>query len=235
MFETSIPGAQCIRFTHNNLIPSGKATSLRSLHRNKSYQIFLRIQLFVILKKDPSRLIIHQFCVIAGSCTCWLSHSILEPYKAWSYRDNSTLISKMEDYWKRTLANINWWENGAVRKGWISLDFVNSIVPAHSFYPLIDQKTEHIDTVLSITSNGDRMRAEDHEVGLQAVTFNPISLGEIGEDLTTDQKHYILKRYAFDAIENFDDLPVAASFLREGQSHQCWWVHGDSQRLLGGT
>lgn len=75
------------------------------------------------------------------------------------------------------------------------------------------EKTPDIHNVLSITSAGNRMEAIDHEVNLQQITSHPVSIGAVGEALTSDQKYYILTRLGYDHLQSFDDLPVTASFM----------------------
>ncbi|KAG7663267.1 OPT2 [[Candida] subhashii] len=54
-----------------------------------------------------------------------------------------------------------------------------------------------------------------HEVDLQAITSNPLSIGEVAASLTLDQKTFILKRFHFDTLLSFDKLPPQASFMFE--------------------
>lgn len=77
------------------------------------------------------------------------------------------------------------------------------------------EKTPDIHILLSITSAGNRMEAEDHEVNLHQITSHPVSIGGVGETLTSDQKYYILAKLGYDHLESFDDLPVTASFMLE--------------------
>lgn len=70
-------------------------------------------------------------------------------------------------------------------------------------------------TLYSITSGGDRDDPEDHELNLAAVTSQPQSISAIAEELTINQKHYILGRLGYDNLKTFDDLPVSAVFMLE--------------------
>lgn len=69
--------------------------------------------------------------------------------------------------------------------------------------------------VFSITSHGDRLDADDHELNLRAIASNPVSIGDVGGDLSTNQKHFILKRLAYNDLDTFEDLPVGATFMLE--------------------
>lgn len=78
------------------------------------------------------------------------------------------------------------------------------------------EKSSHpITSVTSITSNNNRLDADAHQVNLHAVTSNPISLGAVGEALTSAQKYIILKRLNYDTLRDFEDLPVNATFMIE--------------------
>lgn len=77
------------------------------------------------------------------------------------------------------------------------------------------EKTPDIHAILSITSTGNRLDAEDHELNLQVITSNPISISAVAEGLTNDQKHYILTRLGYNVLQSFEDLPVSATFMLE--------------------
>ncbi|KAI5960469.1 hypothetical protein CANMA_004004 [Candida margitis] len=66
--------------------------------------------------------------------------------------------------------------------------------------------------IASVTSHA---QLEDHEVDIQAITSNPLSLGEVGTTLTNAQKDFVLRRLHFDALESFDELPPQATFIFE--------------------
>ncbi|MDN6093706.1 MAG: hypothetical protein L0I49_08590, partial [Lactococcus raffinolactis] len=59
------------------------------------------------------------------------------------------------------------------------------------------------------------MQREDHEVNLDAVLSNPLSIGEVGTTLTDAQKDYVLKRLHFDALTSFTELPPECTFIFE--------------------
>lgn len=69
--------------------------------------------------------------------------------------------------------------------------------------------------VFSITSHGDRLEAEDHELNLRAIASNPVSIGDVGGELSASEKHFILKRLGYDALDSFEDLPIGATFMLE--------------------
>lgn len=59
------------------------------------------------------------------------------------------------------------------------------------------------------------LQVEDHEVNLQAVASNPISISHVAEEFTSDQKFYILKRLNYEGLVSLEDLPIGASFMLE--------------------
>ncbi|PSK37590.1 OPT family small oligopeptide transporter [Candidozyma pseudohaemuli] len=74
---------------------------------------------------------------------------------------------------------------------------------------------EKVNPITSVTSAGNRLDAADHELDLNAVTSNPLSLGDVAAGLTLDQKFYILRRLEFGHLTTFDDLPPTAAFMIE--------------------
>lgn len=75
--------------------------------------------------------------------------------------------------------------------------------------------SEKIDLNSSITKGGGRLEAGAHEVHLDAIASNTFSLGGIADNLTTEQKFYVLKRLDFDNLESLEDLPPSAVFMLE--------------------
>ncbi|PVH13554.1 OPT family small oligopeptide transporter [Candidozyma duobushaemuli] len=74
---------------------------------------------------------------------------------------------------------------------------------------------EKVNPITSVTSAGNRLDAADHELDLNAITSNPLSLGDVAGGLTSDQKFYILRRLEFGHLTTFDDLPPTAAFMIE--------------------
>lgn len=74
--------------------------------------------------------------------------------------------------------------------------------------------SEKLDALRSIRSGG-RENPEDHEINLNAITSNPVSVGDVAEGFTYDQKLYILKRLGYERLDNFDDLPPEPIFMLE--------------------
>ncbi|KAK6456524.1 OPT oligopeptide transporter protein-domain-containing protein [Scheffersomyces xylosifermentans] len=56
------------------------------------------------------------------------------------------------------------------------------------------------------------LELEDHEIDLQAVTSNPVSISEVGTSLTDHQKFIILQRVHMDGLVSLDNLPPTAAF-----------------------
>ncbi|KAK6462456.1 OPT oligopeptide transporter protein-domain-containing protein [Scheffersomyces coipomensis] len=73
---------------------------------------------------------------------------------------------------------------------------------------------KNLGAVTSITST-NHLDVEDHEIDLHAVASNPISIGDVGTSLTSDQKMFILKRLNFDGLISLEDLPIQATFMFE--------------------
>lgn len=74
---------------------------------------------------------------------------------------------------------------------------------------------EKLTALASITSTGNRHQAEDHELDLNAVTSNPLSINDVAGGLTLDQKFYIIKRLDLGHLTTFEDLPPTAVFMIE--------------------
>ncbi|KAF3987061.1 hypothetical protein FT663_04616 [Candidozyma haemuli var. vulneris] len=74
--------------------------------------------------------------------------------------------------------------------------------------------TEKIDALVSIRS-GERFAAENHEANLNAITSQPLSVGDVAETFNSDQKFYILQRLGYENLDTFDDLPPEAVFMME--------------------
>lgn len=55
----------------------------------------------------------------------------------------------------------------------------------------------------------------DFTVNLKSITSNPVSLGNVADSLTSEQKFIILKRMQLGEIVSFEDLPVSATFMLE--------------------
>lgn len=67
----------------------------------------------------------------------------------------------------------------------------------------------------TIQSVGSHLQVQDHEVNLQAIISNPLSIGEVATTLTESQKWFVLKRLHFDALVSLEELPPQASFIFE--------------------
>lgn len=67
----------------------------------------------------------------------------------------------------------------------------------------------------SIKSASSRLEVEDHELNLQAIASNPVSLNAVAAELTNDQKLFALTRLGFKGLVSLDDLPPAATFMLE--------------------
>ncbi|KAG5416887.1 OPT2 [Candida metapsilosis] len=72
-----------------------------------------------------------------------------------------------------------------------------------------------VDSISPVHSTGSHLQAEDHEVNLDAVLSNPLSLSEVGTTLTDAEKRFVMKRLHFDVLENYNDLPPECSFMFE--------------------
>ncbi|KAI5957027.1 OPT2, partial [Candida theae] len=69
--------------------------------------------------------------------------------------------------------------------------------------------------ITSVHSVGSHLETQDHEVNLDAVLSNPLSIGEVGTTLTDAQKNFVLRRLHFDALTSFDQLPPECTFIFE--------------------
>lgn len=79
--------------------------------------------------------------------------------------------------------------------------------------------TEKPIPALPVTSITNHVDVAAHEVNLQAITSNPLSIGEVGTTLTNGQKDFILKRLHYDSLVSFDKLPPQATFIFEKIEH----------------
>lgn len=77
------------------------------------------------------------------------------------------------------------------------------------------EKKPDLTNIASIRSGANHLDLVDHELDLQAVTSQPLSLGHVAGDLTNEQKLFALKRFHHDGLQNLDDLPVGVTFLLE--------------------
>ena len=64
-------------------------------------------------------------------------------------------------------------------------------------------------------SIGSHLSIQDHEIALQEVIDNPLSIGEVATTLTESQKWFVLKRLHFDALVSLEELPPQATFMFE--------------------
>ncbi|KAK6456528.1 OPT oligopeptide transporter protein-domain-containing protein [Scheffersomyces xylosifermentans] len=69
--------------------------------------------------------------------------------------------------------------------------------------------------VTSIKSAASKLDVADHEIDLQAITSSALSLGDVGQTLTAEQKFFILRRLNFEGLVSLDNLPVSATFMIE--------------------
>ncbi|CAI5756014.1 unnamed protein product [Candida verbasci] len=67
----------------------------------------------------------------------------------------------------------------------------------------------------NIRSVGSHLAVQDHEVDLDAVLSNQLSLGQVASTLTDKQKYFVLKRLHFDALTSLENLPPTVLFIFE--------------------
>ncbi|KHC54333.1 OPT family small oligopeptide transporter [Candida albicans P75010] len=67
----------------------------------------------------------------------------------------------------------------------------------------------------NMQSIGSHLSIQDHEIALQEVIDNPLSIGEVATTLTESQKWFVLKRLHFDALVSLEELPPQATFMFE--------------------
>ncbi|CUM63800.1 uncharacterized protein PRCAT00001384001 [Priceomyces carsonii] len=66
-----------------------------------------------------------------------------------------------------------------------------------------------------VSQSGNQLSQNKQEVDLNAITSNPISLGEVGKQFSMEEKHMILRRLDMDTLDDDSDLPVTATFMIE--------------------
>lgn len=81
-------------------------------------------------------------------------------------------------------------------------------VKSYSENPALDAVISNI--ISPLGSGNDRQ-----ELDLQAVTSNPISLSEVGESFTMEEKYLIMKRLDLDVNEDESDIPLTVTFMIE--------------------
>ncbi|PSK37589.1 OPT family small oligopeptide transporter [Candidozyma pseudohaemuli] len=74
--------------------------------------------------------------------------------------------------------------------------------------------TEKVDAHVSVVSSG-RLAPESHQFDLNAVMSKAVSLGDVAEQFSSDQKFYILQQLGYEHLESFEDLPVNATYMLE--------------------
>lgn len=79
--------------------------------------------------------------------------------------------------------------------------------------------SEKLENITSITSAGDRHDAADHEVNLEAVRSHQYGFETVADDLTHEQKFYIVRRLNYDNLNTFEDLPPSVAFILEKIQH----------------
>ncbi|PVH13465.1 OPT family small oligopeptide transporter [Candidozyma duobushaemuli] len=79
--------------------------------------------------------------------------------------------------------------------------------------------SEKLENITSITSAGDRHDAADHEVNLEAVRSHQYAFETVADDLTQEQKFYVVRRLNYDNLDNFEDLPPSVAFILEKIQH----------------
>ena len=72
--------------------------------------------------------------------------------------------------------------------------------------------SEKIDAHVSIESIG-KSASGNNDVDLNAIQSKQITLGDVAEEFTSDQKYYILQRLNFENLDSFEDLPAAAVYM----------------------
>lgn len=66
-----------------------------------------------------------------------------------------------------------------------------------------------------ISGGGEDGDHKDQQVDLMAITSQVISIGDVGNSLTGDQKYLILKRLNYEVLVSLEDLPLGATFMIE--------------------
>ncbi|EMG48591.1 hypothetical protein G210_0806 [Candida maltosa Xu316] len=69
--------------------------------------------------------------------------------------------------------------------------------------------------VSSVRSVASHKEIQDHEVDLQAIQSQQLSIGEVASSLTESQKWIVLRRLHFDNLLSLEDLPPTVTFIFE--------------------
>ncbi|CAK9440990.1 uncharacterized protein LODBEIA_P48590 [Lodderomyces beijingensis] len=74
---------------------------------------------------------------------------------------------------------------------------------------------DQVQIQVALSNVGSHLSAADHELNINAVLSNPLSLGEVGTTLKDAQKKFVMNRLHFDALNSFEELPPACTFIFE--------------------
>mgnify|MGYP004711366257 FL=1 len=72
-----------------------------------------------------------------------------------------------------------------------------------------------LNELVSLSSHTSVKDIKDHEIDIQAVTSHPVSIGDVGVQLSSEQKFLILRRLNHEGLVSLDDLPLGVLFMIE--------------------
>ncbi|CAN3361719.1 oligopeptide transporter 2 [Diutina catenulata] len=70
-----------------------------------------------------------------------------------------------------------------------------------------------------VVSHHDEKQPADADVDLDVVLSQQLSIGDVGQSLTVEQKKYIIRRLDYEGLESLDDLPPQCAYMIEKIEH----------------
>ncbi|ODV66348.1 OPT-domain-containing protein [Hyphopichia burtonii NRRL Y-1933] len=80
---------------------------------------------------------------------------------------------------------------------------------------MLPEKSLQTPGLSTVRSASSHLSVDDHEVDLEAIQSQAISIGEVAGEFTSEQKYFILRRLNYEGLVNLNELPVGATFMLE--------------------
>ncbi|KAK7681140.1 hypothetical protein QCA50_015755 [Cerrena zonata] len=80
---------------------------------------------------------------------------------------------------------------------------------------MLPEKSLQTPGLATVRSASSHLSVDDHEVNLEAIQSQAISIGEVAGEFTSEQKYFILRRLNYEGLVNLNELPVGATFMLE--------------------
>ncbi|KAK7681141.1 hypothetical protein QCA50_015756 [Cerrena zonata] len=80
---------------------------------------------------------------------------------------------------------------------------------------MLPEKSLQTPGLATVRSASSHLSVDDHEVNLEAIQSQAVSIGEVAGEFTSEQKYFILRRLNYEGLVNLNELPVGAAFMLE--------------------